>query len=111
MRINVEQASNSLIARVTGELDMLVASDFRDQLEAALDKQSVPNLILNFTEVSFIDSSGLGAILGRYKRISQFGGVMAIVNPQPQVKRILELSGIMRIINTYLTEDEAMKSL
>lgn len=111
MKVNVESIGNNLVARVAGELDMSVAGDFRAQVEAALDREGTRNLILNFNEVSFIDSSGLGAILGRYKRLSQAGGVMAIVNPQPQVKRILELSGIMRIMNTYPTEEEAIKNL
>lgn len=111
MKINVERVGKSLVARVDGELDMLVAGDFRTQMESTLDREAVPNLILNFSEVSFIDSSGLGVILGRYKRISQAGGCMAIVNPQPQVQRILELSGIMRIINTYPSEEDAIKSL
>ncbi|MDA8212076.1 MAG: anti-sigma F factor antagonist [Clostridia bacterium] len=111
MKVNVERVGNALVARVAGELDMLVAAGFRTQVESALDREAARNLILNFTEVSFIDSSGLGAILGRYKRISQTGGIMAIVNPQPQVKRILELSGIMRIMSTYPSEEEAIKKL
>jgi len=111
LKVNVESIGNNLVARVDGELDMSVAGGFRAQVEAALDREGVRNLILNFSEVSFIDSSGLGAILGRYKRVSQAGGAMAIVNPQPQVKRILELSGIMRIMNTYPTEEEAIKNL
>ncbi len=111
MKVSFEQTGKVTVARVAGELDMLAAEAFRTQLDAVLEQELTRNLVLNFKEVDFIDSSGLGVLLGRYKKLSQAEGKMAIVAPQPQVKRILELSGIMRIMNIYPSEAEAIKKL
>lgn len=111
LKVDFRQEKNTLVAKVSGELDMLSAGPFRAKVEAALDKGEARNLVLNFSEVSFIDSSGLGVLLGRYKRLSSEGGRIAISGAAPQVKRILELSGIMRIMNTYPSEEEAINKL
>ncbi|HEX3032706.1 MAG TPA: anti-sigma factor antagonist [Bacillota bacterium] len=109
LKLGLEMTGNILVARVAGELDMRVTPEFRDRLDTALENEMAGKLLLNLSEVSFIDSSGLGAILGRYKRLTQVGGKLAIAAPQPQVKRILELSGILRIMNCYATEKEGLK--
>jgi len=111
VRLELEKTDNTLIVRVGGELDLAVAESFRDEVENALDRQPVKNLVLNLKEVSFIDSSGLGFILGRYKRITQEGGTMAIAEALPQVIRILELSGIMRIMKNYEKEADALEAM
>lgn len=109
MKIYTEIKQRSLIVRVEGELDLHVADAFRKIVDEILEQASVPNLILNLAQVSFIDSSGLGAILGRYKRISQIGGKMSAVQLQPQVEKIFELSGLLRIIKLYPTEQQALQ--
>lgn len=97
-----------LIVRVEGELDMHVADEFRKLVDDAIDSYGVKNVILNLQEVSFIDSSGLGVILGRYKRISHGGGQLAATNVQPQVTKIFELSGLLTIIKLYESENQAL---
>jgi stage II sporulation protein AA (anti-sigma F factor antagonist) len=110
LKITTEIKQRVLIVRVEGELDMHVADMFRTTVEEALEKAGVKNLILNLANVTFIDSSGLGVILGRYKRISQLGGKMSAVQLQPQVEKIFELSGLLRIMKLYPTESQALQS-
>ncbi|WP_418792410.1 STAS domain-containing protein [Phosphitispora sp. TUW77] len=111
--MNIESVVNrkTLILRVCGELDMLVADDFRRKVEILMENYCSNNLVLNLSGVNFIDSSGLGAILGRYKNITLCGGKVAIVGAPPQVKRILELSGILRITSEFDTENEALEAM
>lgn len=97
--------------KAAGELDMAVANSFRQQVEDMMNQAMANDIILNLQDVAFIDSSGLGVILGRYKRVSAMGGKMAIVAPQPQVRRILELSGIMKIIEEYSTDEAAIQAV
>ncbi|MHB8171441.1 MAG: anti-sigma F factor antagonist [Thermincolia bacterium] len=111
MQLEFQHVNNTLIVRVSGELDLAVSESFRNEVEGALERQDVQNLILNLKEVSFIDSSGLGVILGRYKRITQVGGNMAIAEAEPQVRRILELSGILRIMGVFETETAALDAV
>ncbi|MBO8138552.1 MAG: anti-sigma F factor antagonist [Desulfotomaculum sp.] len=97
-----------LLVRLNGELDLGVANKLRTELDSALENHDARNIIFNLANVTYIDSTGLGLMLGRYKKISRYGGKMALVAPQPQVKRILELSGLTSIINEFKDESEAM---
>lgn len=101
MQIETRCEKNTLIVKVIGELDLVVAEKFKNTTEQELLQPKMQNLILDLKDVNFIDSSGLGAILGRYKTVLHKKGKMAIVYPQPAVKRILELAGLLRIITIY----------
>lgn len=100
-----------LIVRVDGELDMHVADKFREMVDNAMETSGVKHILFNFEAVKFIDSSGLGVILGRYKKINAAGGKVLATNIQPHVMQIFELSGLLKIITFYKTEGEALKCL
>jgi stage II sporulation protein AA (anti-sigma F factor antagonist) len=100
-----------LIIRLEGELDMHSADEFRSTADRALDASGAAKMLLSLKGVSFIDSSGLGVILGRYKRISMLGGTLLVANVQPQVEKILELAGLSNIVRVYKSETEALESL
>ncbi|MGE5560072.1 MAG: anti-sigma factor antagonist [Chloroflexota bacterium] len=105
MKIEFEPTRNQLLVRLAGELDEHTATQFREAVEARLDEDGDRDLLLDLAAVTFIDSSGLGAILGRYKRISQAERKMAFAAASPQVRRILELSGLLKIIPLAATGD------
>ncbi|MPN46237.1 Anti-sigma F factor antagonist [bioreactor metagenome] len=63
------------------------------------------------SKVKFMDSSGIGVIIGRYKTITALGGTTAIAAPSKEADRLLAMSGIYRIIRSYPTVDEAVKSI
>jgi stage II sporulation protein AA (anti-sigma F factor antagonist) len=111
LRVDLVMRKDTLVVRLHGELDLVVADEFRTGVDRELERRSVRNLVLNLEGVSFIDSSGLGAIIGRYKRISRQGGKVIITRAKPQVKRILELSGLMKIIGMSASEAEALRKL
>ncbi|WP_378955645.1 anti-sigma F factor antagonist [Pelosinus sp. sgz500959] len=100
-----------LIVRVDGELDMHVADEFRQRVDHALSTSGVKNILFNFGTVHFIDSSGIGVILGRYKKICILGGKVLVTNVQPQVLKIFELSGLLKIITLHHSEAEALECL
>ncbi len=109
MKIEQEVRGRSLIIRLGGELDVKSAPEFREATEAALDRHSSNHLILNLENVSFVDSSGLGAILGRYRRLQQGGGRMSLVAPAPNVRRVMELSGLFKIMPVFRAEERALE--
>ncbi|HMM21297.1 MAG TPA: anti-sigma F factor antagonist [Selenomonadales bacterium] len=111
MNISTLVKQGVLVIRVEGELDMHVADEFRQTVDEALAASGMKHVILNLKGVTFIDSSGLGVILGRYKKVAGSGGKMLAANVRPQVARILELSGLLRLIAPYGSETEAMESL
>ena len=100
----VKIKNESLIVKISGDLDLVIAKDFRETVDKILVDRPLKNLILDLSEVNFIDSSGLGAILGRYKLIQQQGGKMSIWGAKPSVHRILDLSGILKIIPVFKNE-------
>lgn len=112
MNIQARRAGRCLVIRPQGELDLGVAGEFREKVEAELAKDGLlTHLILDLAEVRFIDSSGLGVILGRYKKLSQKGGRVVVVGMSSQVRKVFELSGMFRIIDEAATVDDALAAL
>jgi len=109
--VAVKQVGNALVVQVSGEFDMVVADAFRERVDQYLETGRTKNLILDFRGVSFIDSSGLGAILGRYKKICRVNGRMAVVGANPPVKKVLEISGIMKVVSFFDDEKSALAQL
>lgn len=111
MLIETERIGPNLIVRVDGELDLVTSPLFREKVEKKLNQyEMIKHLILDLRKVNFIDSSGLGAILGRFKRLSQQGGRLSAVNVSPQVRRIFELSGLLKIMEIYNDRQQALNS-
>jgi len=109
--IETERIGPNLIVQVDGELDLETSPVFREKVESKLNQyEMIKHLILDLKQVNFIDSSGLGAILGRFKRLSQQGGRVSAVNVSPQVRRIFELSGLLKIMKIYSDRQQALKS-
>lgn len=98
MDIQTEYIGNTLIVKMKGEIDQSCSSALRLGIDRKIRENHIKNLVLDFGGVTFMDSSGIGVILGRYKQIKALGGKTIIVRPQPQVDKILELSGIKKIM-------------
>jgi stage II sporulation protein AA (anti-sigma F factor antagonist) len=99
---------NSVVVRLTGELDLVVAAEFKRVVDDLLDRRKVRNLYVNLERVSFLDSSFLGALLGRYRSINQLGGRVGLIRPQPAIRPTLELSGIFLKMAEFGSEPEAL---
>lgn len=87
-----------LMVRLTGELDHCCAQAVRRELDALLADPSVRSLILDFSTLQFMDSSGIGVILGRYRTVRDRGGQVAVVHMNQHVARIFHMSGLDRVI-------------
>lgn len=111
MKVNAQLNGKTLVVKVAGEFDIIIAEEFRKIIDSYLDSNKAKYLLVDLGAVTFIDSSGLGAILGRYKKIDYLNGKMVIAGPQVQVKRILEVSGINRIIGIYKDKNSALSQL
>ena len=106
MELELKQIRNTLVVRVKGEMDMLVADKLRKEIDRKLETKQITNLVINLEKVTFIDSSGLGVIIGRYKKISNLSGKMYIVGASPSVHKILMFSGINKLISLYNNEQD-----
>ncbi|MFP4662359.1 MAG: anti-sigma F factor antagonist [Halanaerobiales bacterium] len=111
MNIKTVSKNDTLIVRMSGELDLLTVSEFKDRVVDKTEKEGINNLILNLQNVTFIDSSGLGAILGRYRYLDKKGGRVILVSLKPQVERIFKMAGMLTIMDHFSSEQEAVNGL
>ena len=95
-----------LIVRLAGELDHFCAQSTRRELDAMIADPSVRTLILDFTTLQFMDSSGIGVILGRYRQMRDRGGAVCVTHMNRHIARIFHMSGMDRII-VNLDQQEA----
>ena len=103
--------SKALVVKVNEEIDHHTCEKLKDKLDVAINLSKIEKLIFDFTGVNFMDSSGVGMIMGRYKAIQKNSGKVAITGTQPTVKKIVKMSGLYKILEEYDTLDLALKQL
>ena len=98
MSLKLETDVGVLTAYLGGEIDHHTARELRESIDEAANEQKPGKLLLNFREVTFMDSSGIGIIIGRYKKISCFGGKVYAIHVDERIRKILRTSGMASII-------------
>lgn len=111
LQTDIEQYEEALIVRLKGELDHHTADQLKEQLETVLQQLGCDHLILSLKDLEFMDSSGLGVILGRYKQIKNRGGHMVVCNVNESIYKLFELSGLFKIIAIEQNENDALQRL
>ncbi|MCL2404752.1 MAG: anti-sigma factor antagonist [Defluviitaleaceae bacterium] len=107
MGIQINIAGNALIAKPDSEIDHHSAERMRGQIDTAFDNSSCRHIILDFSGVRFMDSSGIGMIIGRYKNAEKRGGRLALAGMSDDMGRIFHISGLAKIITRTATVEEA----
>ena len=85
---------NELKVYLSGEIDHHNARSIREYTDALIQEKKPARLLLNFSAVNFMDSSGIGLIMGRYRMMQLYGGSIRVVSIPPTLRRIMELSGL-----------------
>ncbi len=111
LTIDLEVKEDVLCLRLGGELDHHTAEKLRKAVSKTLAVHHIQHMVLNLEHLEFMDSSGLGVILGRYKEISQMHGEMVVCAISPPVKRLFEMSGLFKIIRLESSEKFALERL
>lgn len=111
LQIDLEHNRKTLIVRLKGELDHHTADELKQRMEKAIDQGQLSHIILSLKALDFMDSSGLGVILGRYKQITAKGGKMVVCDVSPAVYRLFEMSGLFKILSIHKNERQALSSL
>lgn len=109
--ITFEISGNCLIVRIGRDLDHHNALFLRERSDQILDRNNIKNIVFDFSKSNFMDSSGIGVIMGRYKRIIFTGGKIAVTGVGSPVDRIFRISGLYKIIDKFDTIKDAIKSL
>jgi anti-sigma B factor antagonist len=108
LRIDLEERDDYTICRPVGELDAYTVGQFR---EALGELASRPKLLIDMSDVPFVDSAGLGALIGGIRRAREVGGDVAVCCNRPTLVRLLHTTGFDRIVTVTDTLAEAARSL
>lgn len=97
MAVEIETNAEKMTVFLSGDIDHCTASHIRAEIDRAIRGAPINRLILDFSQVTFMDSSGIGLVLGRYKLISELGGSCTVSNPPDYIAKVMRLSGIGKL--------------
>ncbi|NLK99147.1 MAG: anti-sigma F factor antagonist [Clostridiales bacterium] len=100
-----------LIIRLNDELDHHNAVQIREKADRLIERNNIKHIIFDFSGSGFMDSAGIGVIMGRYKKVIFIGGSIAVASVNSAVDRIFRLSGLYKIINKYDSVETALSQL
>ena len=104
-------ANNTLVVKFSGDVDNLVCESYKSKLETIINENKYKKVIMDFSCVTFIDSSGLGLILGRYNQLKKHNGTLYVSGVNKQTEKIFNIAGIWTIMDKYDSLDHALNSV
>lgn len=111
MEVRLLGEKRALLIHLTGELDHHTAGKIKEEADRMIRSTNAVSIIFDFTDLSFMDSSGIGMIMGRYKKVRTLGGRIVAYGVNAQIMRIMEMSGIDKIIKLTPDYDRALRLL
>ena len=98
MEIKLEKIGNTLKVLLGQEVDHHVATQVKEQIGNQIQCGKTKHIIFDFSHTTFMDSSGIGMIMGRYQEVNRLGGKIYVTGIGNEINRILELSGLYKIV-------------
>lgn len=98
MQMKAYSAQGKLIVSLDGEIDHHSAAEIREGLDKMIAVSRPKVMVLELSGIDFMDSSGLGLVLGRYRRLNEMGSQMVIKNPGARTEKILAMAGVDKLI-------------
>ena len=111
MEINLLGERKTLLIKVDGELDHHLAAQIREEADRKMRSSNAVNVVFDLSEMTFMDSSGIGVMMGRYKKARALGGKTVAYGINAQTLRIMKMSGVDKIIKLTSGFDKAMRLL
>ena len=100
-KIAVKEMKNEIIFKISGEFDNLMCIKYKSSISEIIASRKCDFVIFDLSNTTFIDSSGIGLLLGRYRQVKEYKGVMVICGINNNIKKIIAISGIALIVETY----------
>lgn len=97
MPLTIQSSEGTVTAYLQGEIDHHSAASFREEIDSYLASGQVSLLILDFGGVTFMDSSGIGLVMGRYRQMEYYGGSMQLTNTPPQIYKVMRIAGLHKL--------------
>ena len=103
--------NNTLVVKINGDMDHNNAAIVRHKIDKEIKTRPIKNIVFDFGDLEFMDSSGIGLILGRYKLVKGLNGNIYIARPKPSVMKIINISGLHKIIPIYDNLEKAVENI
>ncbi len=97
MSVEINVTGEVVTAYLSGELDHHTAKQMREEIDCAVELNMPTLLVLDFSGISFMDSSGIGLVMGRYRNLQKTGAVLHISGAAPNIYKVLKLAGIEKL--------------
>jgi len=101
MKFEILCNNKQLTVRLEGEIDHNTVSVARNKIDSEISRTGAVTVAFDFSSVTFMDSSGIGLILGRYKKVANLGGRIIVYGMSPGIERIMRMSGIDKLAEMY----------
>ncbi len=95
IEVKIEKEGETVTAFIQGDIDHHTAKEIREQIDEYIQENRAKLLKLDFSQVNFMDSSGIGLIMGRYKIMKMLNGNVKVVNIPAHLKRLIKISGLL----------------
>jgi anti-sigma B factor antagonist len=105
-----ESDDDAYVVELGGEIDVYTSPKVKDAITELID-QGHYNLVIDLEKVRYIDSTGLGVLIGGLKRVREHGGTVNLVCTNPQIKKIFDITGLVKIFGIFDDEAAAKKAL
>ncbi|MBO7208976.1 MAG: anti-sigma factor antagonist [Clostridia bacterium] len=107
--MTIDIMGDAMIIRPEGELDHHYASEIREKADRIILKGEIRKVVFDFTKVHFMDSSGIGVIMGRYRLMEAIKGSVCAFGTNQRIKDLVKMSGLSRLITIYPNQQKALE--
>lgn len=109
MPIRIESKNGLVVCRIEGEIDINSSPDIKKALDKLISKKE-PKLVISFSKVTYVDSSGLATLVELLKNMRTYGGRMRLANLSPKIKSLFEITKLEKLFDISSDEDEAIST-
>lgn len=109
MEINQREINEIVLLDIAGEIDLYNAPEIKDIINKLVEEQKY-NVIINLEKVTYIDSSGIGALISSLSNLKKYQGGLKIINVFASVRKVFELTKLTSFFEIFDSEDEALAS-
>ncbi|HBY21717.1 MAG: anti-sigma F factor antagonist [Clostridiales bacterium GWE2_32_10] len=109
MKLVYKCIGKNMVVKFIGEIDHHQSKTVREEIDSVIYNDNIKNIIFDFSNVDFMDSSGIGMILGRYKKVEDKDGKIFLVNVRGNLDDIFKISGLYSVAQKYNTVSEALE--
>lgn len=111
MNMSIEYTDRLLNVKINGDIDHHSSEGIRSRIDKEILLRNPKWILFDMEQVGFMDSSGIGVLIGRYKLISNNGGKAGMINVKPEIMRLCKICGLQKIIQIYPNKKQAIASI